>query len=366
MEYYQQNASSNITEESLLGFGENDVLAAPTSNQNGFISDATADLVEVVIDMYINTFLSVVGLVGNVLQIVVFCQMGFQETINISLTFIAGWDLMRCVCNILARLRVVIKLFSPAMATSWFHIQIFTVSYISGIAGYESTALAGYVALERCICVSMPLTVRYLLTPKVVIVTNILISIIVFASFVIWFFTFEFFTVFSPIFNETIVAWKFSSLWIENPEIDYYLSSLYIGWMLLSLVVISASTIVMTLRLRSRSKFINKSTLNSNYEISPRNRQVMKMLLLIISIYIINNTPRALFFMARLAVDGFDPMEKYRNLLWVSLNIINIFDFINAGCNPIIIYFMSSQFKQAFKETIICKGKLSRTEPALK
>lgn len=311
------------------------------------------NLLTLVVDVWLCLPICLVGLVTNALSIGVFFKMGFKDTVNITMTTIAFWDFLRVLAGGLNRMYGPIGLFSPAFGKSWQNIGVTSLNYIHVISGNVSFVLGAYVAVERCLCVTIPLKVKALMTRKRTFIACLSLSAAVFASSSVQFLVYEYKWVFSVEYNTTIAIF-------ENSEIvkRYLGSSLMMAkrsinilYPSLCLAVMAVCTLLISYQLNKRSNH-RQEFLTAGLKLragpaklSAKERQVVKMLLVVVSIYITNLAPRVGLYLAMAIEPEFNPRKVYNNFFWTMVYLISVIDFINASVHLFIFYNMSSKFR---------------------
>uniref|UniRef100_A0A2C9LCQ2 G-protein coupled receptors family 1 profile domain-containing protein n=1 Tax=Biomphalaria glabrata TaxID=6526 RepID=A0A2C9LCQ2_BIOGL len=167
-------------------------------------SDDQRRLSQIILDLVINFSVCFFGIFSNTIVIVVFTKQGFKDSTAISMTAVSLWDLVKCVAGFMQRLEGPLELVSLALAYSWTNVSLVVCNYLVSFSCYVTSVLAAYVAVERCLCVIIPLKVKWLLTPKVALVICVTISIVVFGCFVIIFGIYDVFLTFDSHFNTTV------------------------------------------------------------------------------------------------------------------------------------------------------------------
>ncbi|XP_012939617.2 uncharacterized protein LOC106012149 [Aplysia californica] len=225
-----------------------------------FLTTATTRVIESVLDLGINFTISVLGVVTNILVIAVFCKQGFRDSVSVSMTTIAVWDLLKCLSGALQRLAGPMALLYPPEAQSWRNISHVAFNFSISFSTYVTSALAAYVAVERCLCVCFPLHVKWLLTRKISAFMCITISVVVFGGFSVMFGVYDILYVWSSRYNASVAIYKYNTFALTNkgPVFQYY-NLIGIIWPCLSFVVITFCTGVITQRLRQASSFRNKN-----------------------------------------------------------------------------------------------------------
>ncbi|CAG5128588.1 unnamed protein product, partial [Candidula unifasciata] len=222
------------------------------------------------------------GIMTNILNIIVFVKQGVKDTVNISLLGLATSDLgsqiTLCYANI--------SFCPPFMALdlpfvpndlmyiiSWCHIMFTRIS----------TWITAYITLERCLCVTAPLRVKNVFTPKRTVFYLQFVYIIMLASVLPCFYTTRPAIVFDPVRNITLLGITF----LENRETIEsitFTTNNAIPTIALCLVVIC--TIILVSTLRQKSKWRRQATTSN----------VVKMVVLISAIFIICYFPGTVVF----------------------------------------------------------------------
>ncbi|CAL1534040.1 unnamed protein product, partial [Lymnaea stagnalis] len=323
------------------------------------VSDELLAYFETFINLWLLTPITGFGVVTNLLNILVFWRQGFKDGVNISMTTIACWDLLKCGTGLIHRMYGPVGLVSTAAAISWQNITFPVASYTPIFAGYVSYALTTYVSIERCLCVSKPFTVKALFTPRLTFCAIATISIVVFGSYVVMYFIHEIAFVFAPNFNTTVAIYRYTSFFFANQAIVmvYYK---YVGILLpfasFTVLCLCSATTVYQLRKSSRllHKEKNGTTRNSEFSrkiksgISLREKQVVKMLLAVVMVNIGNLFPRIVFYVAQLVEPELYLLRRYHNMFGAVAVWLFVLDILKASINFFLFLSMGSLFRIKF------------------
>ncbi|KAI8770946.1 neuropeptide receptor 15 [Biomphalaria glabrata] len=347
-------------------------------------SDDQRRLSQIILDLVINFSVCFFGIFSNTIVIVVFTKQGFKDSTAISMTAVSLWDLVKCVAGFMQRLEGPLELVSLALAYSWTNVSLVVCNYLVSFSCYVTSVLAAYVAVERCLCVIIPLKVKWLLTPKVALVICVTISIVVFGCFVIIFGIYDVFLTFDSHFNTTVAIFKYNSFSNNNVALFGYYNMSGTLWPMVSLVVIIISTVIISYKLkkaaefRYRTKTITRSSMKTKTHqnlqtfqvkdnpqsmeksdktqgISKRDQQVIKMLLVVIVIYMVNLFPRVANYLGKFIVFDYYYLRRYHNLFSIMGYTVFVFDYVNGAVNLIIFYFMSSSFRETTRSLFGCR-----------
>ncbi|GFO24856.1 chemosensory receptor a [Plakobranchus ocellatus] len=345
---------------------DQDQVESTTPYYYDFLDERKRKIAEIVMDYVICFCIAFVGVVTNILLISVYARLGYRESATVSMTTIAIWDLVKSLGGVIARLSGIISFWNPATALSWSNICTPVFDYLTSFSTYVTSVMAAYVAIERCLCVSIPLKVKWLLTPRVTLTACIIISVVVFGCFAVMFGIYDIRWEWSAEFNATVAVCKKNRFYVNNEEplFNYYNLS-GILWPLASFIVIVIATIIITYKLHQGSKFRacqsnvavtsqsgtqNQGNIDACYK-PPNHRrdhQVIKMLMVIIAIYIFCLSPRIALTIAKYIVHDLYCLRRHQHLFAFIVYWLSIADFINGAVNFFIIYSMSSSFRSKF------------------
>ncbi|KAK0057587.1 N-formyl peptide receptor 2 [Biomphalaria pfeifferi] len=75
--------------------------------------------------------------------------MGFKDRVNITMTFVTFWDLIRNLCGVLHRCYGPISLISPLDGVSWQNITLTNIVYLQLIASNIAYVVSACAAMEQ-------------------------------------------------------------------------------------------------------------------------------------------------------------------------------------------------------------------------
>ncbi|CAL1529869.1 unnamed protein product [Lymnaea stagnalis] len=319
-------------------------------------------ILEIVFDLCICASLCLVGVVTNILDLAVFSKQGYKSTVNISMSFIAFFDLIKSSAGLAHRLYGPVLLFDVVLAKTWENYTRASLAFVQTFAVYISSVLAGYVAVERCLCVLIPFTVKSMLTPKFTWITMTVVSVVGNGSFWVVYAFYDYAWEYNQAYNRSVGNYKFSDFYKRNVDVVVpYYNTIGILWPFASLVVMSVSTIIIAYQLGKSSRFRNSNKPGTKHstkqaavanvsKLSTRDKQVVKMLMAIILVYIVALSPRIALFIAKFFEPELYLLKTYHNLFFVLAYSCFILDFINSTINFFIYMSMSSQFRATLYE----------------
>lgn len=226
-----------------------------------YVSTYARRLVEIYLDLTFSFILASIGVVTNIMVFMVFAKQKFKDSVAVSMTTIAVWDFVKCLGCAMQRLSGPMSLCDPAAAQSWSNISIVAFTYLSCFSTYVSTVLAAYVAIERCLCVSIPFKIKWLITPKSSFIICFFISVFVFGWFAVVYCMYDIIWVYSQYYNQTIAIYVNSEFFHQHKQpVFLYYNLSGIIWPVVCFVIIVASTVVIIYHLRKSSSFRSVNT----------------------------------------------------------------------------------------------------------
>ncbi|CAG5125936.1 unnamed protein product [Candidula unifasciata] len=347
------------------------------ASRTAIVSDETFTIFAMIVDEWMCLFLALIGTFNSFVCIVVFARQGFKDTVNITMTTIAFWEIMKLACAIGARLSGPIKLVDLALGTSWKNIFIANISYFHGICGNISYMMAAYVAVERSVCVCFPFCVKRYFTPKVTFIICVSISVTVFFLVVPILLIFEIVWVCKEDYRSMVAEFQHSTFYHLHGDVflSYY-KVMAILFPMTSLFTMVISTCVITYQLQRSSRFrlqglparslqddpVKKVKDRSFPRLTSRDRQIVKQLLVLILAYITNLVPRFVHFLASVLVPEYYVMRIYNNIFWCVIYCVYVVDFLNSSSMLFIYFCMSSNFRatatRLFQSACVTKNTL--------
>lgn len=312
---------------------------------------------EIVMDFVLTFIISNIGVITNIIVIIVFAQQGFKGGVNISMTTIAVWDLLKCLAAAVKRIAGPMSSCSEADAESWTNTGIVAFNYLICYSSYVTSALAAYVAVERCLCVCIPFKVKWVLTPKVVLTVSLGISFVMLGLFVVMWGIYDIAWVYNCKYNQTEAVNINTKFYFDNefPLFQYFNLSAIL-WPLISFLVIVVCSLIIAYKLRQSFKFRR----SFGQQLSSMEKQVVKMLLVIVGVNVVCLAPRISHYLAKYIVHEFYFFRLYHNFFVFICYLLWFFDLLNGACNFFVFFAMSSSFRRTFYE-LFRKRKLANS-----
>ncbi|CAL1530380.1 unnamed protein product [Lymnaea stagnalis] len=224
--------------------------------------------------------------------------------------------------------------------------------------------VTAYITVERCLCITFPLKVKQILTPKRTTSILCVIYVIMMLPLIPEYATAYAGWKFYPNLNKTLVGLVFTDDRKKYEGLSFLLLAVL---MFISFLLVVVFTAILVAKLKQKTQWRQKSTFDSaqSDNFTKRDKGALKMVIVIASILIINFVPTVAFYTAVFIIPGFSITGPYRNVFRVSAAFAFIFDSLNSSVNIISYYTMSSKFRLTFHELFsVCRGR--KIQAALK
>ncbi|CAL1538301.1 unnamed protein product [Lymnaea stagnalis] len=294
----------------------------------------------------ISTVLGLTGIVFNIINITVFASLGFSDTTNISLLGLAVADLGVLVTVIgysvtYNPLTVQVTPFETIDAVNYVVLGTPHVLFCR-IAG----CLTAFITFERFMCVAFPLHVKSIVTPKRTTLVVLSIYIILVACTLPQFLANQIAPRFNPQSNVTVIGIVLSP---NADQLENFTLTVDIVAQVASFVVVVASTLGLVRSLVTIAKWRScTSSSSQSLQVSGRDKQLVKMVLLISVVFICCSLPTVVGNLVMIFVKDFNTKGRNKNLFIFVCVIFFILDAINSTINIFIYLRMSSKFREKF------------------
>ncbi|CAG5128582.1 unnamed protein product [Candidula unifasciata] len=294
----------------------------------------------------------ILGIITNILNIIVFSKQGVRDTVNISLLGLATSDLGSLITVLYINISFMpdfTALDLPFVGRDVMYI----LSWCHVIFTRVSTWITAYITLERCLCVTAPLKVKNLFTPRRTVFYLVVVYVFMLASVCPVFYTSRPARIFDSSNNRTLLGISFLED-RDNIETVAFMTNNTIPTLAFCTVAICTAILVSTLR--KKSKWRRKATTSTaKTVVADRDGKVVKMVVLISTIFIICYFPGAAVFVVMLLdtdlrIDGFQ-----RNLITSIFAMLFHLESINSAVNIFIYLSMSSKFRATFMNMMCFK-----------
>lgn len=327
----------------------------------GSLTDDARHIFELVNYIFLGNFLAVFGIISNVINIAVFKKQGLHTSVNIGFTGLAVSDL----CGLVALLWFNICV-NPLFVRSDVRMMPSEVQHLTGgwphgcfskITGWITV----YITAERCLCITMPLKVKAIITPKRTIFTIVIIYAVIIASLIPEYATAYLDWKWYPSTNRTLLGLVFTP---ERSKVEGLTFLLYAIYLLVSFVIVIVLTSILVFNLKQKAQWRKESTSNNKQSdtISSRDKKTMTIVVVIAVVLIVCSTPTVIISVTGFLVPDFSVVGRHVNYFFAAWSIGFLFDAFNSSINIVLYYYMSSKYRQTFHDIFSLSGdRHSRT-----
>lgn len=141
-------------------------------NYGLYISDDIYNFVQLYLSIGSGTVMSVLGTAASVVIIVVYYKQGVRDSATISYISLAIADAGLCFLTLCVILCTLIESYFPLPEADLLSVQFVYIAYTRAVTHHMSTFATVYLALELCICITIPLKVKLMFTKTRSIIVN--------------------------------------------------------------------------------------------------------------------------------------------------------------------------------------------------
>lgn len=314
-----------------------------------FPSDDTRRIFEILNHVVLIGTTCLFGIASNLINIMVFCKQGLDNTVNISLFGIAISDLASLIT-----LGWLITCLNPFAEKADLPFVPNEIQYLSGgwphLCFTRTTCcITLYITVERCLCIALPLKVKQIITPARTKCIIIFIFILMILSL-------------TPEYSTTYFGWKFNQdlnrtvlglLFTANREkVAGFVFLLHAVFGLFSFLIVTGFTVALVLKLKQKSQWRKKSMCDTSQSdaISTRDKKTVAMVVVIAVVLIVCFIPTVTLHTVVFFEPKFSIVGQYSNIFHVCWSFAFLFEAVNSSVNIFLYYNMSSNYRQTFNE----------------
>ncbi|KAK0053268.1 neuropeptides capa receptor [Biomphalaria pfeifferi] len=336
-------------------------LTTSSLNAPYFVLDPVLDNFFRVLNLCILSFIiGVFGIAANFINICVFRKLGYRDGVNITLTALAVSDIGALLSqefyNILAT--PMIQEYDLFLTKG----QLMTVMhYIVGYFVRVSSVITSFASLERCLCVVLPLKVKTIITPRVVVVYNVIIFLILSLYMFPPYYSLYLDIKFLPGYNKTIWYFFYQPYSERVLKISYNITDLVLPYGTFLVLLLCSS--IMYIKIKRMSEWRRSISSAGSHATSKSSVKEMKsgvMLIIVSLLCICFLSPEAALFTAAGFVREMKQDGIYKGVTNLVISFTTLLQTINCSVTIVIYYNMSSKYRDEF-HTIIQKYKPSST-----
>lgn len=337
---------------------EMDVIPTTVLQLSGALEASTAEtlltlrqleIFQIVNFVFICSIICVLGVGANIVNIIVYFKQGFANSVNISFFGLAISDL--CCLLTLLWLCFCANPFIINSGVPWVYTDLMyiTAAWPHMAFGRITSYITVFVSAERCLCITVPLKVKEMITPRRTTLTVSFIYILnifpLVPEFVTSYLDFKFF----PETNKTLLVIYFTSN-RESVAGLVYLLSAFTG--MLSFLGVIVVTVILIVKLTQISKWRKEATSGSVHAglVSTREKKTVKMVAIIALILIVCYSPGSAVGLATFVEVELSLRGRYVDMAISMWSIAFIFQAINSSINILLYYKMSTKYRETLHE----------------
>lgn len=205
-----------------------------------------------------------------------------------------------------------------------------------------------FITAERCLCITTPLKIKQIITPRRSTLIICSIYILMIASLM-------------PEYATMYIGWKFydnknqTLLGLitteDNKKVSGLTFLLYAVYIVVSFFAVIVFTTVLVVKLKHKTQWRKESTFDAKQSdtISSRDQKTINMVIVIASVLIVCFTPSVLLSAAGFIEHDFFVVGKYSNLFFATWSFGFVFDSFNSSVTIILYYNMSSKYRRTLR-----------------
>ena len=339
-----------LTAEDTTGLNPNETeVFIPWDNPHNIISFETFLAFENVMTCGVSLILFLIGVPTNLLNCLVFYRQGLRDRMNLCLFSLALVDMLFIMFFYLVCSYCIIGQLQPEVEEWWkyFARKYFHGSFVGFLA--SSGLLTMVIAVERCVCVTLPLKAATLVKTRTIAVTIVSIVLSLQVMCLLYPLELSIGTMEDPDTGKItlfLTTTEFRSQYIllynivENTFIMIVIP-------FFTFTVVTIATAITVVQLKRAIAWRHGSSSSSSSDV--REVALVKMLVVVSLIYITSSAPSVALGMTRLLVPEFVANRRYANIFLASHLLSLILGQVNSSVNFFVYLARSSRFRQELR-----------------
>nr|KAG5712026.1 hypothetical protein BaRGS_020752 [Batillaria attramentaria] len=320
----------------------------PTDNPENIISLETYLLLDEIVYCGICPVLFLVGVPSNVLNCIVFFRQGIRDRMNMCLFSLALVDMSFVFTFFLHGSHCLVGRFRPDLKSWWDFTMRKNFTGLQRGFLISSGCLTMIIAVERCLCVTLPLKASILIKTRTLAVIILTTVVSIQAASLVY-----------PLIifgnrsgggggNKTAVSHLTR---YQRSEIEIALVNIVNNTLLkivipfTTFIAVSIATAITVIQLKRAITWRETSGSESG-GFTGRQRALVKMLVIVSLVYIITAAPNIILGIAGLTVPGFESSGRYANLFLTARLWPGTLAMLNSSVNFFIYMSRSSKYRE--------------------
>ena len=325
--------------------GETEVFI-PWNNPHNVISVETFLSFEKVVTCGVSLILFSIGMPTNLLNCLVFYRQGLRDRMNLCLFSLALVDMLYVTFFYLVGSYCLVGQLRPDLEEWW---KYFTRKYFTGLfEGFltSSGLLTMLIAVERCVCVTLPLKAATLVKTRTIAV--IIVGVVVSLQVVCLLYPLKI-SIGSredPNTGRITLFLTITEFYSQHKVLYDVMENTFLNIVLpfTAFTVVTIATAITVVQLKRAIAWRHGSSSSSSSDV--REVALVKMLVVVSLIYIISSAPNVALGLTKLLVPDFLPSRKYANIFLASHLSSLLLAEVNSSVNFFVYLARSSRFRQ--------------------
>ncbi|GFO43430.1 chemosensory receptor a [Plakobranchus ocellatus] len=230
--------------------------------------------------------------------------------------------------------------------------------------------ITAFISFERCLCILLPLNVKRIITPRNTLAALLMITLLTFGPFLFAYLRYNFVWIFYPHLNATIldIMPNDNEHIVLMEKIVASICGVVHPIVAFSIVIMCTMFLVVQLRKISswrKSVISGKSQLEyksgdnfasaappAQIGISQKEERLVKMVVVIATIFIVTYTPTCVMLLCSVVSDEFSMFGVYRKMFIICGFITFLGQSVSASINIVIYYTMASKFRSCLRRLL--------------
>ncbi|XP_013087847.2 growth hormone secretagogue receptor type 1-like [Biomphalaria glabrata] len=309
------------------------------------------DWVIVTLNLISGEVIGLVGIIANAVTIVVFCKLGFYDSVDVTLTALAISDIGSLVSLQFYNIMTNPWISSVQLPFEASEVVVLMSMYPHVYFIRVSGLITAFAALERCVCVVLPLKVKTIFSCKRSILIILIIFLISISNVVAPYYFFYFDWIFSPERNSTILRMNLRENWHSGIGLSFMINDVFIQYS--TFAVLITCTVITSVNLNKNAawkKSISKGDRqNVETKISPKEVKVARMLSLVSVTFVVCLLPLSATITAVGVVKDMTVGGPYFQVARICNSVSFLTETVSSSMNGFIYYKMSSKYRKTCK-----------------
>lgn len=363
-------------------------ITAPSNTDN--IRTATTtfiyNIIDIIVSYVINLSVIVFGITTNACNIFIYSNFGLKDSVSVCFLALSASDLCLLIIALVSRVIALLTFVAVRTPVNLFQLGYLFVWYFQMMLDI-STFTTTFIAVQRCLSVALPFKVRTLFTRNRTLGCIGCVYFSVCSCYV-------------PIFSKQCMVWRVDPIANISLYVIYYAEgrdnvlafadvTFRIAFRIFPQMIVIACLVVLVSSLRASVAFRQTSSsdarpnrhtttepqLHETDNLATRDstetpikklvktednqvrtqgisyrkeKQAVLVVTLTSIIFIVTNTPSIFLGFTRRFLPGFNLFQKYHDIFYLSYNLSNSLQFVNATINFFVYFKYNSKFRDSF------------------